>query len=177
MERHFNIFGGSPRVVKFVIVKMVKTKQTRRKSEAEKDRRNKYRIAKVPSRFGTAAKVATHDPPVLPGRPGSLRNLPLYSGKYLIQSKLNNVYVEGVERNNNTYTCCVLIHVEGVESTYTECNCTTVIVFTKQGVSNKTSHRGCSGGQHPFPRIAVVVGGRERRHYVRYGITREPQSY
>ena len=141
VERHFNIFGGSPRVVKFVIVKMVKTKQTRRKSEAEKDRRNKYRIAKVPSRFGTAAKVATHDPPVLPGCPGSLRNLPLYSGKYLIQSKLNNVYVKGVERNNNTYTCCVLIDVEGVKSTYMECNCTTVIVFTKQGVSNKTSHR------------------------------------
>ena len=133
MERHFNIFGGSPRVVKFVIVKMVKTKQTKRKSETEKDRRNKYRIAKVPSRFGTAAKVATHEPPpTLPSHPGSLRNLPLYTGKYLIQSKLNNVYVEGVERNNNTYTCCVLIHVEGVESTYTECNCTTVIVFNRE---------------------------------------------
>ena len=103
VERHFNIFGSSPRVVKFVIVKMVKTKQTKQKSEAEKDRRKKYKIAKVPSRFGTAAKVATHDPPVLPGRPGSLRNLPLYSGKYLIQSKLNNVYVEGLKE--------IIIHI------------------------------------------------------------------
>ena len=40
---------------------MVKTKQTKRKSETEKERRNKYRTAK--SRFGTAAKVATHNPP------------------------------------------------------------------------------------------------------------------
>ena len=120
---------------------MVKTKKTKQKSEAEKDRRKKYKIAKVPSRFGTAAKVATHDPPVLPGRPGSLRNLPLYSGKYLIQSKLNNVYVEGVERNNNTYTCCVLIHVEGVESTYTECNCTTVIVLPNREFQTKRAIR------------------------------------
>ena len=80
---------------------------------------------------------------------------------------------KGVERNNNTYTCCVLIHVKGVKSTYTECNCTTVIVFTKQVVSNKMSQQGCSGGQHPFPKIAVVVGGWEHRHYVRYCITRE----
>ena len=127
---------------------MVKTKQTKRKSEAEKERRNKYRIAK--SRFGTAAEVVTHDPPVLPGCPGSIRNLPSYKGKYFIQSKLNTVYVEGVERNKNTYTCCVLIHVEGVErnkntytccvlihvegveSTCTECNCTTVIVFNRE---------------------------------------------
>ena len=63
---------------------MVKTKQTKRKSESEKERWEKYRIAKVPSRFGTAAKVATHDPPVLPGRPGSARNLPDYHGKYFI---------------------------------------------------------------------------------------------
>ena len=84
------------------------------------------------SRFGTAAKVATHDPPMLPGCPGSIRNLPSYKGKYFIQSKLNTVYVEGVQRNKNTYTCCVLIHVEGVESTCTECNCTTVIVFNRE---------------------------------------------
>ena len=63
---------------------MVKTKQTKRKSEAEKERWEKYRIAKVPSRFGTVAKVATHGPPVLPGRPGSARNLPDYHGKYFI---------------------------------------------------------------------------------------------
>ena len=62
---------------------MVKTKQTKWKSEAEKGRREKYRIAKVP-RFGTAAKVATHGPPVLPGRAGSARNLPDYHGKYFI---------------------------------------------------------------------------------------------
>ena len=111
---------------------MVKTKQTKRKSEAEKERREKYRIAKVPSRFGSAAKVATYDPPMLPGHPGSARNLPSYKGKYFIQSKLNTVYVKGVERNKNTYTCCVLIHVEGVESTSTECNCTTVIVFNRE---------------------------------------------
>ena len=96
---------------------MVKTKQTKKKSDAEKERREKYRIAKVPSRFGTAAKVATYDPPVLPGCPGSVRNLPSYKGKYFIQSKLNNVYVEGVERNKNTCTCCVVIHIEGVKST------------------------------------------------------------
>ena len=105
---------------------MVKTKQTKRKSESEKERRNKYRIVKVPSRFGTAAKVATHDPPMLPGRPGSARNLPSYKGKYFIQSKLNNVCVEGVERNNNTCTCCVVIHIEGVESTCMECKCTAI---------------------------------------------------
>ena len=63
---------------------MVKTKQTNRKSEAEKERQEKYRIVKVPSRFGTAAKVATHDPPVLPSQPGSARNLPSYKGKYFI---------------------------------------------------------------------------------------------
>ena len=63
---------------------MVKTKQTKRKSKSEKERREKYRIAKVPSRFGTAAKVATHGPPVLPGWPGSARNLPDYHGKYFI---------------------------------------------------------------------------------------------
>ena len=63
---------------------MVKTKQTKRKSEAEKERQKKYRIAKVPSKFGTVAKVVTHDPPVLPGWPGSRRNLPLYKGKYFI---------------------------------------------------------------------------------------------
>ena len=60
---------------------MVKTKQTKRKSEAEEERLEKYRIAKVPSRFGTAA---THGPPVLPGWPGSARNLPSYKGKYFI---------------------------------------------------------------------------------------------
>ena len=43
---------------------MIKTKQTKRKLEAEKERQEKYRIAKVPSRFGTVAKVATHDTPV-----------------------------------------------------------------------------------------------------------------
>ena len=63
---------------------MVKTKQTKRKSESEKERWEKYRIAKVPSRFGTVAKVATHGPPVLPGWPGSARNLPDYHGKYFI---------------------------------------------------------------------------------------------
>ena len=63
---------------------MVKTKQTKRKSESEKKRWEKYRIAKVSSRFGTAAKVATHGPPVLPGRPSSARNLPDYHGKYFI---------------------------------------------------------------------------------------------
>ena len=63
---------------------MVKTKQTKRKSETEKERQEKYRIAKVPSRFGTVAKVATHGPPVLPGWPGSARNLPDYHGKYFI---------------------------------------------------------------------------------------------
>ena len=63
---------------------MVKTKQTKRKSETEKERWEKYRIAKVPSRFGTAAKVATHGPSVLPGWPGSARNLPDYHGKYFI---------------------------------------------------------------------------------------------
>ena len=81
---------------------MVKTKQTKRKSKAEKERREKYRIAKVPSRFGTVAKVATHDPPMLP------------------------------ERNKSTCTCCVLIHVKGVKSTCTECDCTTVIVFNRE---------------------------------------------
>ena len=133
---------------------MVKTKQTKRKSESEKERWEKYRIAKVPSGFGTAAKVATHGPPVLPGQPGSARNLPDYHGKYFILifilSKLNTVYVKGVERNKNTYTCCVLTHVEGVErnkntctccmlthvegvkSTCTKCNCTKVIVFNRE---------------------------------------------
>ena len=63
---------------------MVKTKQTKRKSDTEKERQEKYRIAKVPSKFGTVAKVVTHDPPMLPGQPGSRRNLPLYKGKYFI---------------------------------------------------------------------------------------------
>ena len=63
---------------------MVKTKQTKRKSEAEKERLEKYRITKVSSRFGTVTKVATHGPPVLPGWPGSVRNLPSYKGKYFI---------------------------------------------------------------------------------------------
>ena len=111
---------------------MVKTKQTKRKSEAERERREKYRIAKVPSRFGTAPKLQLMIPPMLPGHAGSARNLPLYTGKYFIQSKLNTVYVKGVERNKNTHTCCVLIHVKGVESTCTECNCTTVIVFNRE---------------------------------------------
>ena len=69
---------------------------------------------------------------MLPGHPGSIRNLPSYKGKYFIQSQLNTVYVEGVERNKNTYTCCLLIHVEGVKSTCMECNCTTVIVFNRE---------------------------------------------
>ena len=58
----------------------------------------------------------TKSPPVLPGQPGSARNLPDYHGKYFIlniHSKLNTVYVKEVERNKNTYTCCVLTHVEG----------------------------------------------------------------
>ena len=101
---------------------MVKTKQTKRKSEAQKERQEKYRIAKVPSKFGTAVKVVTHDPPTLPARPGSTRNLPSYLGKYFIQSKLNTVYVEGAKRNKNTCTCCMLVDVEWVESTCTECN-------------------------------------------------------
>ena len=46
---------------------MVKTKQTKRKSESEKERWEKYRIAKVPSRFGTVAKVATQVSQVLQG--------------------------------------------------------------------------------------------------------------
>ena len=115
---------------------MVRTKKAKQKSETEKERRDKYRIAKAPSRFGTAAKVATHDPPVLPGCPGSLRNLPLYDGKYFIQCKLNTVYVKGVKRNK---TCCVLIHVEGVKSTCTECNCTTVIVFNREFQTKQAS--------------------------------------
>ena len=77
---------------------------------------------KVLSKFGTVAKVATHDPPILPDQPGSARNLPSYKGKYFIQSKLNTVYVKGVERNKNTCTCCMLIHVKGVKNTCTECN-------------------------------------------------------
>ena len=76
---------------------MVKTKQTKRKSEAEKERQDKYRIVKVPPKFGTAAKVVTHDPPMLQSWPGSTRNCPYYKGKYFIQSKLNTVYVKGVE--------------------------------------------------------------------------------
>ena len=72
---------------------MVKTKQTKRKWEAEKERWEKYRIAKVPSKFGTAAKVVTHDPPVLPGRPGSRRNLPLYKGKIFHCKYLKYMYL------------------------------------------------------------------------------------
>ena len=101
---------------------MVKTKQTKRKSQAEKERWEKYKIAKVPSKFGTTAKVATHGPPVLPGRPGSTRNLPDYHGKYFIQSKLNTVYVK-VKRNKNTCTCCMLTHVKGVERNKSTCTC------------------------------------------------------
>ena len=76
---------------------VVKTEQTKRKSGAEKERREKYRIAKVPPKFGTVAKVVTHDPPVLPGQPDSTRNLPYCEGKYFIQSILNTVYVKGVK--------------------------------------------------------------------------------
>ena len=110
---------------------MVKTKQTKRKSEAEKERRDKYRIAKVPPKFGITAKVVTHDPPMLQGWPGSTRNLPYYKGKYFIQSKLNTVYVKGVE---------IKIHVP------------VICLLMSKGVSNKMNQQACSGNQHPFPK-------------------------
>ena len=100
---------------------MVKIKQTKRKSEAEKKRQEKYRIAKVTSKFGTAAKVVTHDPPILPARPGSTRGLPSYLGKYFIQSKLNTVYVKGVKRNKKIYVpvvCLLMLNGSKVHVIY-----------------------------------------------------------
>ena len=68
MESHFSVcWQFSFKSLKFVIVNLTWLKQNkpRGKSEAVKERQEKYRIAKVPSKFGAAAKVETHDPPIL----------------------------------------------------------------------------------------------------------------
>ena len=57
------------------ICSMVRTKQTPRKGDAEKEKKKKE---KMPSKWGTAAAVAFHRPPVPPPRDGT--GNPSYKG-------------------------------------------------------------------------------------------------
>ena len=84
-------------------------------------------------------------------------------------------HVEGVERNKNTCTCCMLTHVEGVKSTCMKCNCTKVIVFNRE-FSNKINQQACSGNQHRFPKRVVIAGDQVPRHYMRLGTTSGQQN-
>ena len=62
---------------------MARTKQTPRKGDAEKEKRKE----KTPSKWGTAAAVAFHQPPVPPPRDGS--GNPSYKGMNVF-NKLNS---------------------------------------------------------------------------------------